>query len=260
MTHYFCVPQMAAALKDEPSFNALRLRRLVAVFTGGAPHPAADIRAWLKLGIPVVDGSGMSEAGTIFGMPLELDAIDRRAGSVGIATPRVHTRIVDAQGRDCSVGVPGELLLKGANVTAGYWNRPSESRDAFTDDGWFRTGDIVRVDGEGYHWIVDRRKDMFISGGENVYPAEIEAILAGHPEITECAVTGVKDERWGEVGHLFLVVCPGATSTSESILTYIAASLARYKVPKHVSFVAALPRNGAGKVVKSQLLDLVRSP
>ncbi|WP_375284763.1 AMP-binding protein [Marinicauda pacifica] len=263
-THYFCVPQMAAALRAEPGFDPARLSGLTALFTGGAPHPAADIAAWLDFGIPVADGFGMSEAGTVFGMPLDRDLIRERAGSAGLATPRVQTRIVDESGRECPLGEPGELLLRGDNIASGYWRRPEESQAAFVDGGWFRTGDIVRTDPEGYHWLVDRKKDMFISGGENVYPAEVEAALAGHPLVTECAVIGVPDARWGEVGHLFVALARDAAAdrdgqtAREEILSSLSAVLAKFKIPKHVSLVDALPRNGAGKVLKGELRALAR--
>jgi fatty-acyl-CoA synthase len=257
VTHYFCVPQMASALRAEPGFDPARLSALTAIFTGGAPHPAESIRAWLRDGIALVDGFGMSEAGTVFGMPLDPALIAERAGSAGIAPPGVETRIVDANGENCGPGEAGELLLKGANISSGYWRRPQETADAFTADGWFRTGDIVRADAQGYHWLVDRRKDMFISGGENVYPAEIEALLAGHPDIAECAVVGTPDAKWGEVGHLFIVGRPGVTLDSAAILAALEARLARYKHPRHVTILVALPRNGAGKVLKTELRRLL---
>lgn len=253
VSHYFCVPQMAAGLKADPGFRPELLKGLTALFTGGAPHPAPVIRAWLEDGIAVVDGYGMSEAGTVFGMPLDPKLIGPRAGSVGVAAPALRCRVVDASGADCPPGEPGELLLKGGNITRGYWRRPEESRAAFTDDGWFRTGDIVRGDEDGYYWVVDRAKDMFISGGENVYPAEIEAQLAGHPAIKECAVVGVPDAQWGEVGHLFLVTT--GPVEGDAVLADLRQRLARYKVPKYVSFLDVLPRNGAGKVLKRHLRD-----
>jgi len=255
VTHYFCVPQMAAMLRGQPSFNASTLRRLTAVFTGGAPHPAPDIRAWLAEGIPVVDGYGMSEAGTVFGMPADLALIDARAGSAGLPMPSVRTRIVDDQDRDCPPGTAGELLLKGDNVFLGYWRRIEETARAFTEDGWFRTGDIARADAEGYHWLVDRKKDMFISGGENVYPAEIEAALADHPSIVECAVVGLPDARWGEVGHLVATCREGATLELAAILAHLENRLARYKLPKTLTVVAALPRTASGKIQKTLLRE-----
>lgn len=253
VTHYFCVPQMAAALRAEPSYDPARFRRLTALFTGGAPQPAANIRAWLADGIPVVDGFGMSEAGTVFGMPVDRALIDAHAGSVGLATPRLAHRIVAADGRDCVPGEPGELLLKGDSITRGYWRLPDETKAAFTPDGWFRTGDVVRADAEGYHWLVDRLKDMYISGGENVYPAEIEAQLAGHPGVAGCAVVGMPDERWGESGHLFIEPAPGARPDEKEILTHLERRLARFKLPKRVSFIPAIPRSGSGKVLKNVL-------
>lgn len=253
VTHYFCVPQMAAMLHSEPTFEPTALRGLVALFTGGAPHPAANVLGWLDEGITVADGFGMSEAGTIFGMPPEPDVIRPRAGSVGIPTPRVCARIVDDDDVDVAAGEPGELQIRGANVFTGYWRNPEATAAAFTADGWFRTGDIARADHDGFHWIVDRKKDMFISGGENVYPAEIETALAGLSVIKESAVIGVPDARWGEVGHLFAVCRPGLDVQSSTLLGFLEARIARYKIPKHVSFVDALPRNAAGKVEKNVL-------
>ena len=253
VTHYFCVPQMASALRADSSFDPSRLRKLTAIFTGGAPHPASSIRAWLADGIPVSDGYGSSEAGTVFGMPVDPLLIDRRAGSVGLATPRVRSRILDSTGRPSPPGEPGELQLSAASITRGYWQREDETQAAFTADGWFRTGDIARADAEGYHWIVDRSRDMYISGGENVYPVEIEAALASLPGVAECAVIGVPDERWGEVGHLFLKVVPGAALEPDAILAALAQRIARFKLPKKVTFVEAIPRNAAGKIVKNEL-------
>ena len=253
VTHYFCVPQMASALRADASFDPNRLRKLTAIFTGGAPHPAPNIRAWLADGIPVSDGYGSSEAGTVFGMPVDAALIDRRAGSVGLATPRVRSRIVDSTGRTASPGEPGELQLRAASITRGYWRREEETRTAFTEDGWFRTGDIARADAEGYHWIVDRSRDLYISGGENIYPAEIEAALASLPGVAECAVIGVPDERWGEVGHLFLKVVPGAALGPDTILAALEQRIARFKLPKKVTLVEAIPRNAAGKIVKHVL-------
>ena len=253
VTHYFGVPQMASVLRADPAYDPKKLKGLTALFTGGAPHPAANIRAWLADGVPVVDGFGMSEAGTVFGMPIDPEIIDRHAGSVGVATPRIKARIVDTKGIEVSAGEPGELLLKGDNVTSGYWRREKESKEAFTDDGWFRTGDIVRVNEEGFYWLIDRRKDMFISGGENVFPAEIEAVVAGIAGVKESAVVGVPDERWGEVGHLFWVSYENAAVDDTAIKDELERRLARYKLPKHYTCIEALPRNGAGKVLKTAL-------
>ena len=261
VSHYFCVPQMAASLRADPGFAPAGLRQLTALFTGGAPHPAEAIRPWLDDGIAVVDGFGMSEAGTVFGMPIDRAAIAARAGSVGIAPPGVQSRIVDAEDRDCPPGQPGELLLRGENLFLGYWRQPEETAAAFTADGWFRTGDIAVCDADGFHTLVDRKKDMFISGGENVYPAEIEAALIGHPDVVECAVVGAPDTRWGEVGVCVVVLADGAELNEASLLDYLAQRLARYKLPKRFASAAALPRTGSGKVIKYALrAGLTRHP
>jgi fatty-acyl-CoA synthase len=253
VTHYFCVPQMAAMLRAEPSFDPSGLCGLTGVFTGGAPHPAEDILAWTRLGLPIVDGFGMSEAGTVFGMPANLDLIAAKAGAVGLATPTVRARLVDAQDRDCEAGVPGELLLKGPNIFSHYWRKPSETAEAFTADGWFRTGDIAVRDADGFYALVDRKKDMFISGGENVYPAEIEAALAGFAGLVECAVVGVADARWGEVGVCYFVPQPGSALEADHLHAHLTARLARYKLPKQFIKLDRLPRTASGKVVKANL-------
>ncbi len=259
VTHYFCVPQMANALRQSPAFDPEKLRHLKAIFTGGAPHPPSQIEAWLDDGIPIVDGLGMSECGTVFGMPIDEECIRTRAGSVGIPTPRVHARICDTNDTEVDVGVAGELQLRGDNICTGYWHRSTDWQDALTGDGWFRTGDIATVDESGFYRIVDRRKDMYISGGENVYPAEVEAAVCAHDLVKECAVVGVPDDKWGEVGWLFVVPHAAAELDENSVLEFLDGKLARYKLPKHVSRLDALPRNGAGKVIKGALRDLARA-
>lgn len=253
VTHYFAVPQMAAMLRAHPAFDADRLHRLTAIFSGGAPHPAAAIRSWLDEGIPIADGFGMSEAGTVTCMPLDRRLIAERLGSTGIAMPGVAIRIVGAAGAECAAGEAGELLVKGENLFSAYWRRPDETAAAFTADGWFCTGDIGVVDAEGFLTLVDRKKDMFISGGENVYPAEIEAALADHPAIAECAVVGVPDPRWGEVGHVAIVARPGYHVDHADVIAHLEPQIARFKLPKATSIVLTLPRTGSGKVQKALL-------
>ncbi|GAN78837.1 AMP-binding protein [Acidocella aminolytica] len=252
VSHYFCVPQMAQMLRNTEGFDPEKLRNLTAIFSGGAPHPAADIRAWLRDGIPIADGFGMSEAGTVSCMPIHIPIIDQKAGATGLVPPAIQTRIVGAEGQEVAPGMAGELLLKGDNIFIGYWRAPEETAKAFTEDGWFRTGDIARQDEDGFLFLVDRKKDMFISGGENVYPVEIEAVLAALPGIREAAVVGVPDARWGEVGHLAVVVAENGPDEN-LILEFLNARLARYKIPKYISFVEVLPRTGTGKIQKPQL-------
>lgn len=257
ISHYFCVPQMAGALRREPSLTREGLSSLTAIFTGGAPHPADDIKAWLGKGVLVCDGFGMSEAGTVFGMPAALPLILAKAGSVGIPTPAIQTRICRPDGSLCASNEPGELQLKGDNIFVGYWNRPDETKAAFTPDGWFWTGDIATCDDEGYYRIVDRKKDMFISGGENIYPAEIEAALADMPGLRECAVVGMSDAQWGEVGVLCYVPVEGSDLDEASLLARLSDRIARYKLPKRFVKLDALPRTGSGKVLKAPLKTLI---
>jgi fatty-acyl-CoA synthase len=255
VTHYFCVPQMADRIRAEPDFDGKSLHRLTALFTGGAPHPAASIKAWLEAGVPVADGFGMSEAGTVLGMALDTEIILAKAGSAGLSAPGIGLRIVDGEGRDAGPGEAGELLLRGANLFSGYWRRPDDMAAAFTDDGWFRTGDIAVCDADGFFSIVDRKKDMFISGGENVYPAEIEAVLAGFPGLVEAAVIGVPDARWGEVGLCAMVHADPPQGLVDAVRAHLSARLAGYKLPRHFVLVEALPRTGSGKVKKADLRD-----
>jgi fatty-acyl-CoA synthase len=253
ITHYFCVPQMAERIRAAPRFDPARLRGLKAIFTGGAPHPAARIREWLADGIAIVDGYGMTEAGTVLGMPLSMPVIDRKAGSAGLLPPTLEHRLVREDGSPCEPGETGELLLRGPNICLGYWRNPDETAKAFTPDGFLRTGDLARRDEDGFFYLVDRKKDMFISGGENVYPAEVEAVLKSHPDVAEAAVIGVADHKWGEVGHAFILLRRGAQADEPSVRAVCEAGLARFKHPKTIRFVDDLPRTGSGKVIKAEL-------
>ncbi len=197
----------------------------------------------------------MSEAGTVFGMPIDPGLVTRKAGCAGVPTPRLQARVVDEDGAETVAGVAGDLQLRGENLFQGYWRLNDEYLASMTTGGWFRTGDIATKDDDGYFRIVDRKKDMFISGGENVYPAEIEAVTCGNVAVAECAVVGVPDERWSEVGFLFVVAKPGIELDMQSVLNSLDGRLARYKIPKHAASIEKLPRNAAGKVLKTDLRD-----
>lgn len=186
-------------------------------------------------------------------MPLNTELIALKAGCVGVPTPRVQARLIDDTGVKTSAGAPGELQLRGENVFRGYWGLDEEYRASKTPDGWFRTGDVATRDNDGYFRIVDRKKDMFISGGENIYPAEVEAVACRCAAVAECAVVGVPDDRWGEVGYLFVAGKPNTKPDLQAILELLAERLARYKIPKHATLIDKLPRNAAGKVLKSSL-------
>jgi fatty-acyl-CoA synthase len=176
-----------------------------------------------------------------------------KIGSVGKPQLMSEVRLVDAEGRDVAPGERGEILFRGPNITPGYFNNPGATASAIDRDGWLHSGDVGRRDADGYYFIVDRIKDMYISGGENVYPAEVEAVLTNHAAVLEAAVIGVPDERWGEVGHAAVRLRPGAACEAEELRAFARAQLAAYKVPKHVTIVEDYPRTAAGKVQKHLL-------
>lgn len=255
ITHYFCVPTMAQAIRAVDDFDGSKLARLRALLTGGAPHPEPQIRDWLSDGVAIVDGFGMSEAGTVLGMPLDRRIIEQKAGCVGIPSSRVRARLVDAVGDLVGVDEAGELELQGDNIAVGYWGREETYQECFTDDGWFRTGDIMTRDEDGFYRVTDRKKDMFISGGENVYPVEVEAALDKFPGVVELAVIGVPDARWGEVGCIYYVSETDDVDVAE-FAEYLGDCLARYKIPKQARRVESLPRTGIGKLKRHELRAL----
>lgn len=252
VTHYFAVPQMATILRDQPGYSGQRMRRLKAIFIGGAPLPPPLVEAYLADGVALVNGYGMSEAGTVLHMPIDHQAISTRHGSVGFPAPLIDVKIVMSEGGDVKPGEVGELWIRGPSISKGYWNKPDQTAAAFVD-GWFRTGDLVRCDDDGFHIIADRLKDMYISGGENVYPAEVEAALLSHEGVAEVAVVGVADEKWGEVGVAYVVARDANSLTEEALLTHCRSRLATYKRPARIKFLNAIPRNAAGKPLKHVL-------
>jgi fatty-acyl-CoA synthase len=179
------------------------------------------------------------------------DAI-RKKGSIGRQNYYVQIKIVDENGAETKTNEPGELLLKGPMVTPGYWRNEEATKKTIVND-WFHTGDMVRQDEEGYLYVVDRIKNMFISGGENVYPAEVERVLLSHENISEAAVIGVADEKWGEVGKAFIV--KKEKITAEEIIEFCRSKMAKFKVPKYIEFLTELPKNDTGKIDRKKLID-----
>jgi fatty-acyl-CoA synthase len=235
------VPPIYLFLAQHPRFAEADLSSLERAVVGGAPMPEPLLETWAARGTAIIQGYGLTEAApNVLCLPPE-DAV-RKLGCAGKPYPFVDVR----------VGADGELQVRGPNVFAGYWRDPEATADAFTGDGWLRTGDVAEADDEGFYRIKGRLKDMYISGGENVYPAEVEAVLHEHPAVADAAVVGVPDERWGEVGVAFVVADALA---EEELIDWCAARLARFKVPKAVRFVDEIPRNGLGKIQKQGLLE-----
>ncbi len=253
VTHYFSVPQMAQMMWNLPGFAPEQLHGLHFYATGGAPNPAAQIARFQRAGIPMLDGFGMTETCSNFTMPPGDPArVMAKAGSIGFPLLSLQARIVDEAGYDLPDGQTGELWLKGPSITRGYWNQPEKTAAAFCD-GWFKTGDVARRDDDGYYFLADRKKDMFISGGENVYPAEVEAAIAELDAVAECAVIGMDDAKWGEVGWAYVVAALGKSVMADDVVVHCRARLAAFKVPKHVIVTDMIPRTSTGKVQKHVL-------
>jgi fatty-acyl-CoA synthase len=246
------VPANYLFMSQQPGFAQADLSSLRQAIVGGAPMPEALLRTWLERGVAIVQGYGLTEAApNVLCLPPE-DAI-RKLGSAGKPYPHIEVALRGADSDELLSGAAtGELLVRGPGVFAGYW-RNEGATDLALRDGWLHTGDIAERDAEGYYRICDRLKDMYISGGENVYPAEVEAALYEHPAVADAAVVGVPDERWGEAG--MAVVVAAAPVSEEELIAHCAERLARFKVPRQVRFVEALPRSGTGKLLKVELRD-----
>ncbi|HEX8124411.1 MAG TPA: AMP-binding protein [Allosphingosinicella sp.] len=250
---FFAVPTVYQALVDHPRFAAAPLGHVRHWGCGGAPLPDVLARRCRDLGLRVCNGMGMTETGPTAFLAAPADSWDR-IGSVGKPQLLVGVRIVGEDGRDVAEDEVGDLLFAGPGVTPGYWNDPEATRAAFTADGWLKSGDLARRDRDGFYWVAGRRKEMFISGGENVYPAEVENVLAGHPAVAEAAVVGAPDPRWGETGCAFVRLAEGRQRPAEAELdAFCRTRLAAYKVPASFHYVDDFPRTAAGKVQKHLL-------
>jgi fatty-acyl-CoA synthase len=256
-TVFFGVPTIYQLLAEHHCFADTDLSGVRSWSAGGAAMPVPLLERLDRSGIQVRQGMGMTETGPTVFLLDEANAI-AKAGSVGKPQPFVDVRIVGRDGSDVEQGESGELLIRGPGVTPGYWRRPEATEAAFAGGGWLRSGDIARQDADGFFYVVDRAKDMFISGGENVYPAEVEAVIGRIPGVRGVAVIGVPDERWGEVGRALLELEPGATVDPEDVRVSCRKHLARYKVPVQVEVVERLPRNATGKILKHVLREGAR--
>ena len=255
VTTIFGVPAMFLFISQVPPFNDADLTSIRMLICGGAPVPEPLMKVFAGRGIPINQGYGLTETAPMvtfltseFGM--------EKLGSAGKTPLFCEVKLVDADGDDVTEpDVKGEVCVAGPNVMKGYWNRPEATAEAIDPTGWFHTGDVGYFDGDGFLFIADRVKDMVITGGENVYPAEVESVLYDHPAIVEVAVIGVADERWGEAVTAVVVLKEGEELTLDGLRDFATDKLARYKLPTKLEAVDVIPRNASGKVLKRELRD-----
>jgi fatty-acyl-CoA synthase len=246
------VPTIWKLLMEAPEFASVDLSHVRWLISGGAPLPLYIIETYQRRGVVFRQGYGLTEVGVNCFAMTNQDSV-RKAGSLGKPLLFTEARLVDESGAEVPSGVVGELWLRGPHVSRGYWNNPAATAAAYDADGWFHTGDLARRDEEGFFTIAGRRKDMIISGGVNIYPAEIEGELLLHPDVRDAAVVGVPHETWGEVGVAFVVRREGAATDAVQLAAFLAGRLAKYKIPREFVFVDALPRTAYGKVLKNEL-------
>jgi acyl-CoA synthetase (AMP-forming)/AMP-acid ligase II len=257
VTRLFIVPAALGILLNHPRCAGVDFARLKYILYGAAPIPLELLRQCIDMfKCEFIQAYGMTETtGTIVMLPPEDHdpAGNARMRSAGKALPGVELKIVDEQGNEMSVGEVGEVITRSSNNMVGYWNLPEATQKAMDGDGWVRTGDAGYMDADGYLFIHDRVKDMIISGGENVYPAEVESAIYGHPDVLEVAVIGVPDDKWGEAVKAVCAPKPGHSIDPDSIIGYAREKIAGFKVPKSIDIIDALPRNASGKILRKDL-------
>jgi len=253
-TVIFGVPTTFKMMLEAPEFATADVASVRWCISGGAPLPRYLIDRYHERGLAFKQGYGLTEAGVnCFAMTAEEAA--RKAGSIGKPMMFAEARICHAEGGELPAGETGELWLRGPHVCRGFWKQPEATAAAIGPDGWLHTGDLAHRDADGFFFIDGRVKDMYISGGVNVYPAEIENVLLQHPEVEDAAVVGVPDAQWGEASAAFVVARAGAAISANAILIFLESKLARFKLPKSVHFLDVLPRTAYGKVVKTELRE-----
>jgi len=256
VTVMFNVPTMYVLMLVNDALDRTDLSTLRLAAYGGAPmDPETIVALQQRLGVDLYNAYGLTETSSLTTVLPACDAV-RKAGSVGLPVSGVRLRVVDEAGRDLPPDAPGELLIKGANVVASYWNKPEATAQNLRD-GWLSTGDVARIDAEGFVYIADRKKDMIVRGGENIYSIEVESALVAHPAVLEAAVVPRPHSIFGEAVHAFVVLGPGKTADEEDIIRHCQGLIADYKAPASISFVIELPRNPGGKVLKNALRDQV---
>lgn len=254
ITLFMLVPTMVRMMTESQSFTSAVFTRLKYFIVGGEALPLSLIQLWAEKGVPIRQGYGLTECGpNITSLP-ESDAI-RKQGSIGFLNFYVEGQLVDDNGKVVIGEGTGELWLKGPVVTPGYWQNEEASRSNLVN-GWFKTGDVLYRDAEGYLYVVDRKKNMYISGGENVYPAEIEKYILTHEAVAEVAVIGIPDEKWGETGKAFFSLKPGYQLSYDELRAYCQNGLAKYKIPKQWVLLESLPKSDTGKIDRKKLKNM----
>jgi acyl-CoA synthetase (AMP-forming)/AMP-acid ligase II len=252
-------PDILDALIRSELWPRVDLSSVRFVLTGGAPVPERLIRAYLDRGVTLLQGYGLSEAAPL-ALLLDPESALEKIGSAGRPPLLIDVRIESPDGTLVQPGETGELLVRGPNVMAGYWNRPDVTREILSSDGWLRTGDAARSDDEGYIWIVDRVADRFLSDGRPVYPGDVERALTGHPSIADAGVAQINSKGRGEVVVAFVVLSAGSDATEQDVLEFGRQHLAPHQAPASVTFVERLPRNSVGKLLRADLAGLATQP
>jgi long-chain acyl-CoA synthetase len=251
VTVFAGVPTMYAALLHHPDGESFDLSSLRTCISGGSAMPVEVMRAFgEKFGATVLEGYGLSETSPV--ASFNLPTMERKPGSIGVPVDGVEMKLLDPDGADAAEGEDGEIAIKGENVMKGYWGKPEATAEAIVD-GWFRSGDIARKDDDGYYYIVDRKKDLIIRGGYNVYPREIEEVMYEHPAVAEVAVIGIPHESLGEEIGAAVALKEGHSVTAEELIAHVKPLVAGYKYPRIVWFVDALPKGATGKILKREI-------
>ena len=254
ISYFPAVPTMIMAVINHPRAGEFNLpKRIKLLNSGGAPMPSELIDRVMEMGIAFGEGYGLSESSA---MATANPLMGHRTGSIGIPMPDNDVRLVDTENgiEDVKPGEPGELILKGPTVMQGYWNNPEETKNQLRD-GWLYTGDIAQTDEDGYLYIVDRKKDMIIAGGFNIYPREIDEVLYQHPKVSEAVAVGIPDDYRGETVKAFIVLKPGEQATEKEIIDFCREKMTAYKVPKMVEFRSEIPKSAVGKILRKILRD-----
>ncbi len=248
------VPTMYNAILHAKTADTADTSSLRTCISGGSAMPVEVLKQFEEaFGCTILEGYGLSETSPV--ASFNLPDRERKTGSIGVPIDGVEMRVVDDDGNDVEPGTPGEIAIRGHNVMKGYWGKPDKTAEAIPD-GWFRTGDVATVDDDGYFFIVDRKKDLIIRGGYNVYPREVEEVLYAHPDVTEAAVIGVADDHLGEEVGAAVVLKEGASATTDDLKAHAKANLAAYKYPRRIWLVNGLPKGPTGKILRRE----VRAP